>query len=95
MIPAAEILGNHVAKTLQDLHQQIEAAKLITQALLKHVGAPALCKGCGAQILFVRHTASSGKLTPYDPDGLNHFGTCPKAAQFKRPKTKEATQHAG
>lgn len=52
-------------------------------ALLKHVGEPGRCKGCSAAITWVRHL-DSGRTTPYDIDGLNHFASCPEAKQFKK-----------
>jgi hypothetical protein len=107
MVPAAEILGNEIAKNLQQLHQDLQAVhkELETAAcsylgmlknmqdLLKHVGKPALCKGCGAEIVFIRHI-DSGRFTPYNRDGVNHFATCPQAPLFKRSK-KEESHHAG
>ncbi|HEY1897565.1 MAG TPA: hypothetical protein VGG62_14895 [Terracidiphilus sp.] len=58
------------------------ALKNIT-ALMAAVGAdPAKCKGCNAQIFFIRH--ANGKLAPYDADGTNHFITCPNAGFFKK-----------
>jgi len=58
------------------------------QALMKHVGRPDLCKGCGAQIIFIRHL-DSGRFTPYELDGTNHFINCPDAPQFKRKKEEQ------
>ena len=56
------------------------------QILLLHVGDLATCRGCTAQIRWVKHL--NGKRTPYDAAGdsigVNHFITCPKAGQFKR-----------
>jgi len=40
------------------------------------------CKACGKFLYFLK--GSSGKLSPYEETGLNHFATCPKAADFKR-----------
>jgi len=50
--------------------------------LLKVVGAPGTCKGCGAAILWV--TTKNGKAAPYDPDGETHWATCPNAKRFKK-----------
>lgn len=44
------------------------------------------CKGCSVAIVWVEH--KNGKLVPYTLDGVNHFATCPVAAQFKKKKGK-------
>jgi len=36
-------------------------------------------------IYWVRHP-DSGRNAPYDPDGVNHFITCPRAADFRKKK---------
>ena len=46
--------------------------------------APSTCKGCGAQIYWVR--TPKGKNMPVDPDGTPHWSTCPKASAFKKAK---------
>ncbi len=50
-------------------------------ALLSNCGVPATCKGCGAQIYWLKHR--NGKLTAYTPQGLNHFADCPERGRFK------------
>jgi hypothetical protein len=55
--------------------------------LLKQIGASDHCNGCSASILWVRHR--NGSATPYNMDGSPHFGSCPKASQFRR-KEKRA-----
>ncbi len=40
-----------------------------------------VCKGCGAEIRWMREGSKS---TPFDPDGTNHFVTCPKRDQFRK-----------
>ena len=52
--------------------------------LLANVGGAGRCRGCGADIFWVRHL--NDKMTPYDADGTNHFATCPQAKDFKREK---------
>ena len=48
------------------------------------------CKACHARIYFIRHNAEhGGTVTPYDEHGMNHFATCPQAAQFRK-KAKAA-----
>ena len=74
-----DALTNPVAQ----LKQQLEVAHKLMQALLSQVGTPAYCKGCGAQIFFVTST-KTGKTMPYNPDGLSHFATCPKAEDFRK-----------
>ena len=44
---------------------------------------PARCRGCQAQIFWIRTNA--GKNMPVDPDGVSHFATCSRAAQFRKP----------
>lgn len=90
LVPAEEIIGSHMAAEVHRLSAELEHARALMQALLKHVGSSAYCKGCGAQILWVRHV-DNGKSVPYDPDGINHFATCTKAAQFKRKENQNAT----
>jgi hypothetical protein len=50
--------------------------------LIKQIGDPGVCRGCGAPIRWVRHL--NGKRVPYTVVGLNHFADCPKAKHFKR-----------
>jgi hypothetical protein len=50
--------------------------------LLKQIGEPALCSGCGASVWFVRHL--NGKRVPYTAAGLNHFADCPAANLFRK-----------
>lgn len=40
------------------------------------------CRGCGAEILWA--FSPKGARTPLDPDGTNHFITCPERDQFRR-----------
>ena len=54
------------------------------QHLLKQIGWPGQCRGCAAQVLWVTHRG--GAKTPYDPDGMPHFATCPEAKRFKKEK---------
>jgi hypothetical protein len=44
--------------------------------------SPSICKGCGAQIYWVR--TPKNKNMPVDPDGTPHWSTCSKAADFKK-----------
>jgi hypothetical protein len=64
------------------------------------------CKGCGAEIVFVKSKAN--KPIPCDPkelqgvtaDGavvkvrISHFATCPKAASFRKKTRYESPQQA-
>ncbi len=50
--------------------------------LLKTIGDPGTCKGCSAEIFWVRH--KNGKVAPYTREGLNHFPDCSAAKQFER-----------
>jgi hypothetical protein len=53
------------------------------------VGLEAVCRGarCGKRIVMVRHH-DTGRLTPYDFDGVNHFITCVDAPLFKNKGAK-------
>ena len=66
--------------------KELEHCRATIQALLKHVGTPGSCKGCGARILWVYHKDTS-RNTPYDSDGVSHFATCPQAAEFRKRKS--------
>jgi hypothetical protein len=49
----------------------------------------AKCKGCGAEIVWYR--TPKGKMTPLDEGTLvSHFGTCPKAQDFKRDRNPKS-----
>ena len=50
--------------------------------LLKIIGKPSDCSGCNAEILWVK--TKNDKWTPLDKDGVVHWGTCPKAKDFKK-----------
>ncbi len=45
------------------------------------INKPAICKGCGAKIYWIK-TDNLRKM-PIDPDGIPHFATCPNAAKFR------------
>ena len=45
---------------------------------------PAACRSCGASIAWV--VTNAGRRAPIDPDGTNHFVTCPSAAQWRKTK---------
>lgn len=51
------------------------------KALLKNVGDPGVCRGCGVSIVWMRH--KNGKAVPYTEQGLNHFADCPVAQRFR------------
>lgn len=63
-------------------HECLPTQQKAMEALLLNAGDAAACSGCGARIFWVRHR--NGKPTPYDPNGLNHFISCPKAENFRR-----------
>ena len=74
---------------LADTTAELDRARANITALLRKVGGtPTRCRGCSAEITFLWHYASQ-RLTPYNPDGVNHFLTCPYAKRFKEKK-----QHA-
>ena len=45
------------------------------------------CKGCGATIWW-RPWPTTGKMHPFNENGTSHFGTCPNASQFRKPRVK-------
>lgn len=53
--------------------------------LLNTIGDKGTCKGCGATIWWVHHP-KTGKGAPYTERGLNHFGDCPNAQNFRKDK---------
>lgn len=70
---------NHV-----DLHALVRSHGHLLQRiteLVRHAGDAAWCSGCRSPIYWIEHR--SGNRAPYDPDGVNHFVTCPEAAKFK------------
>lgn len=48
--------------------------------LLRQVGEPGHCRGCGAPVYWVIHR--NQKRVPYTMEGLNHFVNCEKREQF-------------
>lgn len=84
-LPPEERVGNIAAKRIGELHKQLEVERGRMAALLKHVGFSAVCRGprCGKSIVMVRHH-DTGRMTPYDFDGTNHFITCVDAPMFKK-----------
>lgn len=71
-----------VAAELKAARREAEYQKLLLQAILRHVGAPAHCKACGAPILWIRHLADA-KSVPYNYSGVSHFSECPKHMRGK------------
>ena len=64
---------------------QIERGALQARisALLRHAGAPGVCKGCKAQVWWVR--GAENKVTvPFDADGRNHQAHCADAEEFSK-----------
>ena len=50
-------------------------------------GEKAKCKApeCGA-VIYWRPHPTTGKQHCFNPDGSSHWGTCPAAAKFRKPK---------
>ena len=72
--------------------RRIEALEERAATLVKAVGEPGKCRGCGAEIFWLT-TFRNGKAAPDDATGVTHFATCRSAAQFrKQPAKQEATQ---
>jgi hypothetical protein len=64
------------------LEECIRAQGRTTRMLLMNTARPDKCRGCEAEIFWVRHL--NGRSTPYTSAGVNHFVNCPKAADFKK-----------
>lgn len=43
------------------------------------------CRSCGARVAWLK-TRKTGSLAPVNPDGISHFGTCPDAPAWRKPK---------
>lgn len=66
-------------------------------ALLRRVGVSGRCSAveCSRPIYWVLHRGQE-RPTPYDPDGTNHFVTCPVAERFrKKPRAEGAEGDQG
>jgi hypothetical protein len=48
---------------------------------------------CGERIAWAR--TPKGRTAPLNPDGSNHFGTCPAAESFRRRKAAEKAERDG
>ena len=77
LTPAADILDIH------RIQGELDQSREWMRQLLARVGDEDKCP-CGATIYFVRHR--NGRSAPYEESGQIHFATCPKAAEFRRPK---------
>lgn len=76
-----EAIPQTLRQQLAGVEAELERAQRSLAALVHHVGTPGECRGCHAAIVWIRHR--NQKLVPYNPDGVNHFVTCPEALQFK------------
>jgi len=65
---------DHSAKTSESIAKQI--------ALLKVLGTSGKCRGCHADIWWLR--TKTGQLAPFNTEGVSHFSDCPKADVFRR-----------
>ena len=65
---------------------RVEQLEQRAAALVKIIGEPGTCRGCGAEIFWMK-AFRSGKSIPYDPSGVTHFATCPQKEQFQKQKT--------
>jgi hypothetical protein len=85
-LPAEEnVAANVAAESISEMHRKLKAQRALTATLLRHVGTPSHCRGCGAEVIWAYHRDTM-KNTPYDLDGVNHFATCPKATEFRQKK---------
>lgn len=60
----------------------LSTAEARLEHLLRQVGEPGHCRGCGAPVYWVTHR--NQKRVPYTMAGLNHFADCKAADRFKR-----------
>lgn len=44
------------------------------------------CRSCNAEITWGE--TSNGKRAPFDPDGTNHFATCPQRRDWRKQEPK-------
>lgn len=52
------------------------------RALLGRVGQLGTCRGCKAEVYWVRHR--DGAVACYEADGSNHLQECPYADRYRR-----------
>jgi hypothetical protein len=64
---------------------RIQALELRAATLVKLIGEPGACRGCGAEIFWLT-AFKSGKPIPYDANGVTHFASCSKAHEFRKPR---------
>lgn len=75
----------------QDLRLDLDRARALMVDLLKNVAVRrSNCRLCQKPLVWVTH--ANGKITPYTPEGLNHFIDCQYADEFRK---KKENQHAG
>lgn len=82
-----DALDDLVAKLttlVQDVERTHQALRKNVYTLLNTLGDKAQCKGCGADIWWIKTRA--GKNAPITAVGLNHFADCPKADRFRKAK---------
>jgi hypothetical protein len=70
--------------TIPTLTEQLQTAQSNMEALLEKAGTPAMCGGCNAPILQVRH--ADGGYGWYESDGRNHYDRCRKPEKKERKK---------
>jgi hypothetical protein len=91
-LSAAEELTAELREALIQIHQlrqtmanceaERDRCRNTLATLMRNIGAADSCAGCRAPILWVRHRNQVA--APYNPDGVPHFATCPKADQFRK-----------
>lgn len=63
----------------------MEAARALVECLEDALSGVCECRGCGIEIRWEKTPAN--KWTPVNLDGTPHWGTCPKAKDFKKAKS--------
>jgi len=86
-----EQLADSVADGTQALAEALEQARKNMAALLGHAGKPDRCRGrnCRQEIWFIWHFRT-GRWTPYNADGTNHYTTCVDREEFHKRRQTNA-----
>ena len=82
MTTAEEKCIHQLRQDLAESRAETDRARDNAASILRHTAQPGRCRGCKAEIFWLRH--NNGKNVPYDADGMNHFITCPEARLFAR-----------
>lgn len=79
---AAATAGQQLENALQLVLATTARLRDNISKLLTNTADRGICRGCGAQIFWLRH--KNGRATPYTAEGANHFIDCAARDEFKR-----------